>query len=156
MSLLSFNIYKNNLPDGRQNYSLTAQEETPEGIITVKIDEIPESETWKLNVDNLVGIRTETEDVCCLTRQGMQKLASYPLEKRVILSQINYNVPESMKYYTYEDALLHYKKAYEEVLSEKKELRETLYTERVHNEKVNRQYKKIIKSLNNCITKILN
>lgn len=156
MSLLSFNIYKNNLPNGRQNYSLTAQEETPEGIITLKVDEIPESETLNLNIGDLIGFEEKIECVNCFTKQGMKTIASYPLEKKVILNQINYNVPESMKYYTYEDALLHYKKAYEEVLSEKKEIREALSEERKHNEKVNRQYKKIIKSLNSCITKILN
>lgn len=155
MSLLSFNIFKNNLSNGKLNYSLIANEETSEGIVNIKIDELPFDEINKLSIGDLIGFEMETKDVYAYTKEGYKKMGSYPLQRKIILSQINYNIPESKKFYSYEDALAYYKRNYDLMNEKNKILKEQMSKERRQNELVNKKYKKVIQSLNRLIGELL-
>lgn len=155
MSLLSFNIFKNNLPDGTLNYSLNAEEETSEGIVKVEVEQLPIDEIENLSVGNLISFEITTTDVYGSTREGEKKLCSYPLQQRIVLSQINYDIPESRKFYSYEDALSYYKHNFDLMADKNKKLQNILSEERKQNEKVNKRYKKVIQSLNRLIGELL-
>lgn len=154
MSLLSYKIEpKTTTYSGV--YNVETQYTVNDGVIIVKF-EVPSSEVEeKIKQDGFFTFNQEQENIYACTKEGRTQIGCLNTQKRVVLAQINFNVPENKKFYSYEDALEYYKKAYDKQLLKNKELKETLNKERALNQKANTKYKKIVKSLNKLIGELL-